>query len=146
MSGPRAGAHDERRIAWSANSRTLPPRVGTDEIASRAGRHGAGRSAGRNHRLPCVTTPPHAPVWWLLRPRPLLRTPERSLSRLEARRGPSSPPRHAPKVEDFLPMVFFLSFDHQVHEVTPVTQGIRESLTWWVPGDVQHLGGGKDEL
>ena len=98
MSGPRAGAHDERRIAWSANSRTLPPRVGTDEIASRAGRHGAGRSAGRNHRLPCVTTPPHAPVWWLPRPSSLRLAPEHGPSSLEARGGLRSSPQPAPKL------------------------------------------------
>ena len=42
---------------------------------------------GRGPRLP-------GPVW---RPRPLLRTPERRLSGLEARRGPNSPPRAVPK-------------------------------------------------
>ena len=38
-------------------------------------------------------TPPRPSACWLRGLRPLLRTPERRLSRLEARRGPRSPPR-----------------------------------------------------
>ena len=33
-----------------------------------------------------------------------------------------------------------------VHEVTPVTSGIRESLTWWVPGDAKGERHDKDDL
>lgn len=33
-----------------------------------------------------------------------------------------------------------------VHEVTPVTSGIRESLTWWVPGNVKGQHNDKDDL
>ena len=40
-----------------------------------------GLPAGANS--PCVTTAPHLPAWRLPGPRPLLRTPERSLSTLE---------------------------------------------------------------
>ena len=45
----------------------------------------------RRHRPP-------APAWCLRGPRPLLRTPERTLSIMEARRGCSSPPQAAPKL------------------------------------------------
>tara|TARA_B110001452_G_scaffold185841_1_gene156350 strand:- start:519 stop:1115 length:597 start_codon:yes stop_codon:yes gene_type:complete len=33
-----------------------------------------------------------------------------------------------------------------VHEVTPVTSGIRESLTWWVPGEVKGERHDKEDL
>ena len=48
----------------------------------------------------CVTTPPHPPAWYLLRLRPLLRTPERGLGVLEARGGLRSSLQARPKVED----------------------------------------------
>ena len=54
-------------------------------------------SAGGRGRPPCSSTAPRAPGWWLQGPRPVLRTPERRLSTLEARRGPRSPPPAAPK-------------------------------------------------
>ena len=40
---------------------------------------------------------PIGPTWWLQGLRPLPRTPERRLSSLEARGGPSRPPRAAPR-------------------------------------------------
>jgi hypothetical protein len=40
---------------------------------------------------------PIGPTWWLQGLRPLPRTPERRLSSLEARGGPSSPPQAAPR-------------------------------------------------
>ena len=56
-----------------------------------------------------LTTPPHLPAWCLLELRPLLRTPERRLSILEACGGPQEPasgrpPR--PKVEGLSPFIF----------------------------------------
>ena len=48
-------------------------------------------------RRPCLTTPPVCPAWCLLGLRPLLPTPGRSLSIMEACRGPSSPPPAAPQ-------------------------------------------------
>ena len=50
-------------------------------------------AAGLKWPPPCLTTPPHRPPWTIWRLRPLLRTPERSLSRLEARRGLGSSPQ-----------------------------------------------------
>ena len=38
-------------------------------------------------RPPCLTTPPQRPPWTICRLGPPLRTPERRLSRSEARRG-----------------------------------------------------------
>ncbi len=46
-----------------------------------------GGPAGGKCRLPRLTTPPHPPAWCLLGPKPLLRTPERSLSSSTARRA-----------------------------------------------------------
>ena len=60
-----------------------------------------GDTAGIKCRLPCLRTPPRLPAWWLQGPRPLLRTPERSLSSLEARGGPRSPSQAAPKSRIF---------------------------------------------
>ena len=45
-----------------------------------------------------LTAPPHPPAWYLKRHRPLLRTPERRLSGLDARRGLRSPPQPAAKM------------------------------------------------
>ena len=45
---------------------------------------------------PCLTTPPPRPPWTTLRLGPLRRTPERSLSRLEAYHGLRSSPQPAP--------------------------------------------------
>ena len=46
---------------------------------------------------PCLTTPPRLPPWATWRLRPLLRTPKRRPSILEAYHGPRSPPQAAPK-------------------------------------------------
>ena len=51
---------------------------------------------GGKRRLPRVRTAPPRPPWAIRRLRPLLRTPERRLRRVEARRGPSSPPPLSP--------------------------------------------------
>ena len=51
---------------------------------------------------PCLTTPPPRPPWTICRLRPLLRTPERRLSRLEAHHGLSSSPQAAPNSKIFL--------------------------------------------
>ena len=48
----------------------------------------------------CWTAAPHLPAWRLLGPRPLLRTPERSLSSLEARRAFEDLAPGRRKVED----------------------------------------------
>ena len=49
-----------------------------------------GTAAGWKRRLPWLPPPPHQPTWRLLRLTPLLQTPERRQSGLEARRGLSS--------------------------------------------------------
>ena len=54
--------------------------------------------AGSKRRPLCLTTPPHLPLWTIWRRRPLLRTPERRPSILEACRGLRSPPQAAPKM------------------------------------------------
>ena len=54
--------------------------------------------AGGKCRLACLTTPPHLPLWTIWRRRPLLRTPERRPSILEACRGLRSYPQAAPKL------------------------------------------------
>ena len=56
------------------------------------------RSSCGKRPPPCLRTAPHHLAGRLLGPRLLLRTPERRLSSLEARRGLSSPPRAAPKL------------------------------------------------
>ena len=53
--------------------------------------------AGGTRCLTCLTTPPHLPAWCLRRLGTLLRTPERSRSSSEARRGACSPSRAIPK-------------------------------------------------
>ena len=40
-----------------------------------------------NCRPPCLRTAPHQPAWWLQELTPRVRTPERSLGSLQARRG-----------------------------------------------------------
>jgi hypothetical protein len=55
---------------------------------------------GLKGRPPCSRTAAHEPAWCLLGPRPLLPTPERSLSRLKARCGRWSSPRLASEDED----------------------------------------------
>ena len=54
--------------------------------------------AGLKRRPPCVRTAPHLHPWAIRRPRPLVRTPERRQSSVEARGGLRSPPRAAPKM------------------------------------------------
>ena len=60
-----------------------------------------GLAAGFKRPTPCLTTAPHLPPWTVQRLRPLLRTPERSLSRLEAYHGLRSSPQAAPKLRSF---------------------------------------------
>ena len=48
-----------------------------------------------------MRTAPHQPAWCLPGLRPLLRIPERSLSSSDARGGPRSSPRTAPKLRSF---------------------------------------------
>ena len=59
--------------------------VGTDRDVQRWSapqpEDGPGTTAGAKWPLPCLTTPPRRPAGWLLGLRPLLRTPERRLSR-----------------------------------------------------------------
>ena len=57
--------------------------------------------AGLKRRPPCVRTAPHLHPWAIRRPRPLVRTPERRQSSVEARGGLRSPPPGWPKVEGF---------------------------------------------
>ena len=52
---------------------------------------------------PCLRTAPPRPPRTIWRLRPLLRTPERRVSSVEARRGPGRPPQAAPNMEGFPP-------------------------------------------
>ena len=74
--------------------------AGADRPARTAGR-AASAPARLNWPLPCLTTPPHLPPWAIWRLRPLLRTPEQSLSRPQARRGRRSSPQAGPKLRSF---------------------------------------------
>ena len=53
------------------------------------------KAAGLKWPQPCLTTAPHLPPWTIWRLRPLLRTPERRLGRLEAYHGLRSSPQLA---------------------------------------------------
>ena len=57
-----------------------------------------GAAAGLKCPPPGLRTAPHAPAWCPPGLRPLLRTPQRHLSRFEAWRGPRSAPQAAPKL------------------------------------------------
>ena len=71
---------------------TMPGNVLSRPLS--AGRRCKGRPAdGRCRPARVPPRPPHRPAWTMGRLRPLLRTPERRLSSLEARRRPKRPPQ-----------------------------------------------------
>ena len=86
-------------VMWEVCSVPKLKLEGRDEVlAMRQSDGGAGRTAaGCKRRLPCLRTAPHLPPWTILRLRPLLRTPERCPSILEARHGLRSSPQAGPK-------------------------------------------------
>ena len=79
-----------------------------------------------------MTTAPHLPTKWLPRLRPLLLTPERIFSSLEARRGPRSLARLAPKTREF-PTTGIVNYQ------VDLGIGKLQYLIWWDEFNLAHL-------
>ena len=82
----------EECVSFGPSRQRFPSMLATE------GYRFVGAPAGGRRPLSCLTTAaPPPPPWTVGRLRPLLRTPERRLSSLEARRGRRSPAPAAPK-------------------------------------------------
>ncbi len=101
----------EQWCAWAGTSYSSTARSWASRLAARrsaaarGGRRRAGRRSSSTSRRsrwlengpPCLTTAPHVPPSTTGGLRPLLHTPERRLSGLEARRGLGSAPQPTPR-------------------------------------------------